>query len=78
MKRLMDVKVLIFLTIICVGTYFITFSFALTAGVAILALVIDNVYTTWLDKKEKQYLQKFEKNKSEEEQGINGKTHRTV
>lgn len=68
MKRLMDVKVLIFLTIICVSTYFITFSFALTAGVAILALVIDNVYTTWLDKKEKQYLQKFEKNKSEEEQ----------
>lgn len=68
MKRLMDVKVLIFLTIICVGTYFITFSFALTVGVAILALVIDNIYTTWLDKKEKQYLQKFEKNKSEEEQ----------
>lgn len=51
MKRLMDVKVLIFLTIICVGTYFITFSFAITAGVAILAVVIDNVYTTWLDKK---------------------------
>lgn len=68
MKRLMDVKVLIFLTIICVGTYSITFSFAITAGVAILAVVIDNVYTTWLDKKEKQYLQKFEKNKSEEEQ----------
>ena len=68
MKRLMDVKVLIFLTIICVVTYFITFSFAVTAGVAILAVVIDNVYTTWLDKKEKQYLQKFEKNKSEEEQ----------
>lgn len=68
MKRLMDVKVLIFLTIICVGTYFITFSFAITVGVAILAVVIDNVYTTWLDKKEKQYLQKFEKNKSEEEQ----------
>lgn len=68
MKRLMDVKVLIFLTIICVGTYFITFSFAITAGVAIMAVVIDNVYTTWLDKKEKQYLQKFEKNKSEEEQ----------
>ena len=67
MKRLMDVKVLIFLTIICVGTYFITFSFAITAGEAILAVVIDNVYTTWLDKKEKQYLQKFEKNKSEEE-----------
>ena len=64
----MDVKVLIFLTIICVGTYFITFSFAVTAGVAILAVVIDNIYTTWLDKKEKQYLQKFEKNKSEEEQ----------
>ncbi len=56
------------MTIICVGTYFITFSFAITAGVAILAVVIDNVYTTWLDKKEKQYLQKFEKNKSEEEQ----------
>lgn len=68
MKRLMDVKVLIFLTIICVGTYFITFSFAVTAGVAILAVVIDNIYTTWLDKNEKQYLQKFEKNKSEEEQ----------
>ena len=68
MKRLMDVKVLIFLTIICVGTYFITFSFAVTAGVAILAVVIDNIYTTWFDKKEKQYLQKFEKNKSEEEQ----------
>lgn len=68
MKRLMDVKVLIFLTIICVGTYIITFSFAVTAGVAILAVVIDNIYTTWLDKKEKQYLQKFEKNKSEEEQ----------
>lgn len=68
MKRLMDVKVLIFLTIICVGTYFITFSFAITAGVAILAVVIDNVYTTWLDKKEKEYFQKFEKNKSEEEQ----------
>ena len=68
MKRLMDVKVLIFLTIICVGTYFITFSFAITAGVVILAVVIDNVYTTWLDKKEKQYLQKFERNKSEEEQ----------
>ena len=67
MKRLMDVKVLIFLTIICVGTYFITFSFAITAGVAILSVVIDNVYTAWLDKKEKQYLQKFEKNKSEEE-----------
>ena len=68
MKRLMDVKVLIFLTIIRVGTYFITFSFAVTAGVAILAVVTDNIYTTWLDKKEKQYLQKFEKNKSEEEQ----------
>lgn len=68
MKRLMDVKVLIFLTIICVGTYFITFSFAVTAGVAILAVVIDNIYTTWLDKNEKQYLQNFEKNKSEEEQ----------
>ena len=78
MKRLMDVKVLIFLTIICVGTYFITFSFAITAGVAILAVVIDNVYTTWVGQKGETIPSEIREKQIRGGAGINGKTHRTV
>lgn len=47
--------------IICGGTYILTSSLAITAGVAILLYVLDRVLSDWADKKDKQYFQNNQK-----------------
>ena len=66
MKRLLNPKILVLFIIICVGTYALTTSFCITAGVAILMLVLDSIVGAWADKKDKQYFYK--------DQGDNGET----
>lgn len=51
----MRIKILVCLIIICVGTYVLTSSVAITAGVAILMYVMDRVVKAWADKKDQQY-----------------------
>ena len=55
MKRLLNIKILVCFLIIVVGTYLLTDSLAIAAGVAILMLVVDTLVGAWADKKDKQY-----------------------
>ena len=55
MKRLLNVKILVLFVIICGGTYALTDSLSLTAGVAILMFVADWLVGQWADKKDRQY-----------------------
>lgn len=68
MKRLLRVKILVLLAIICVGTYMLTGSVAITIGVAILMYVLDSIVGAWADKKDKEY---FYNDKTKD----NGATH---
>lgn len=58
MERLKNVKILVCFIIICVGTYLLTSSLAITAGVAILIYVVDTLMGEWADKKDKEYFYK--------------------
>lgn len=55
MKRLLNIKILVLFVIICGGTYLLTKSASIAAGVAILMLVLDQIVGAWADKKDKQY-----------------------
>ena len=66
MKRFLNVKILVLFVIICVGTYALTSSLCIAAGVAILMVVLDRIVGVWADKKDKQYFYK--------DQDCNGET----
>ena len=55
MKRLLNIKILVLFLIICGGTYALTHSVAIVAGVAILMYVADQLLGAWADKKDRQY-----------------------
>lgn len=55
MKRLLNIKILVLFLIICGGTYALTRSVAIVAGVAILMYVTDQLLGAWADKKDRQY-----------------------
>lgn len=58
MERFKNIKILVCLIIICVGTYLLTSSLAITAGVAILMYVVDTLVGAWADKKDREYFYK--------------------
>ena len=62
MKRLLNIKILVLFIVICVGTYALTESFSIAAGVAILMFVVDYLVGVWADKKDKQYFYKDQDN----------------
>ena len=62
MKRLLNPKILILFIIICVGTYLLTSSLCIMAGVAILMLVADQLVGAWADRKDKEYFYKDDNN----------------
>ena len=64
-------KILICLIIICVGTYMLTSSMAITAGVAILMYVLDRIVKGWADKKDQQYFYGGTTNDNETENNTN-------
>ena len=60
MKRFLNVKILLLLIVICVGTYALTGSWSITAGVVILMVVADRVVGVWADHKDEEYFGKRE------------------
>ncbi len=62
MKQPFDIKTLVLCIIICGGTYLLTHSLSITAGVAILLYVLDRVLGAWADKKDKEYFNKDQDN----------------
>ena len=58
MKRFLNIKILLLLVIICVGTYALTHSWSITAGVVILMVVADKLVGAWADKKDDEYFGK--------------------
>ena len=62
LKRQLNIKILVLSIIICGGTYILTKSLSITAGVAILLFVINTLLDQWVDKKEKQYFHKDQDN----------------
>lgn len=58
MERFKNIKILVCLIIICVATYLLTSSLAITAGVAILMYVVDTLVGAWADKKDREYFYK--------------------
>lgn len=55
MKRLLNIKILVLFIVICGGTFALTNSWAIVAGVAILMFVADKLVGAWADKKDRQY-----------------------
>ena len=68
MKRLFNIKVIVLLAIIAGGTYVLTDSLPITAGVAILAFAVDALIGNWLDRMSERY---FAQKKTDN----NGETH---
>lgn len=62
-----SIKILVSCIIICVGTYILTKSLSITAGVAILLYCIDRLLSAWVEKKERQYFHKNENNDNNDE-----------
>ena len=62
LKRQLNIKILVLSIIIIGGTYILTKSLCITAGVAILLFVINTLFDQWVDKKEKQYFHKDQDN----------------
>lgn len=60
MKRFLTIKMLSLFVIICGGTYLLTKSISITAGVMILMVVADKVVGAWADKKDHEYFDKNE------------------
>lgn len=60
MKRFLNIKILLLLIVICVGTYALTSSWSITLGVVILMVVADRVVGAWADKNDRQYFGKKE------------------
>lgn len=60
MKRFLNIKILLLLIVICVGTYALTSSWSITLGVVILMVVADRVVGAWADRKDRQYFGKKE------------------
>lgn len=72
MKRLLNIKILVMFVIICGGTYALTTSLSLTAGVAILMFVADRLVGEWADKKDREYFYNDMDNNADEDAGKEG------
>lgn len=62
MFKNISIKILVSCIIICVGTYILTKSISITAGVAILLYCMDRLLSAWVEKKEHQYFHKDDDN----------------
>lgn len=62
MFKNISIKILVSCIIICVGTYILTQSISITAGVAILLYCMDRLLSAWVEKKERQYFHKDDDN----------------
>lgn len=69
MNRPFDLKSIVSIVIVAIGTRLLTDSWAIAAGVALLLYVLDSVLYTWAAKKNEQYYDKKEK------ENENGETH---
>ena len=61
MKRPFDLKAVVSIAIVAIGTRLLTDSWAIAVGVAILLYIIDSVLYAWAAKKNEQYYGKKEK-----------------
>lgn len=62
MFKNISIKILVSCIIICVGTYILTKSISITAGVAILLYCMERLLSAWVEKKERQYFHKDDDN----------------
>ena len=62
MFKNISIEILVSCIIICVGTYILTKSISITAGVAILLYCMDRLLSAWVEKKERQYFYKDDDN----------------
>ena len=69
MNRPFDLKAIVSIVIVAIGTRLLTDSWAIAVGVALLLYVLDSVLYTWAAKKNEQYYDKKEK------ENENGETH---
>lgn len=82
----MRLKIIVLFVIICGGTYALTKSLSIAAGVAILLYVADSLLAVWADRKNREYFYggKATTDKSADEaedsnnKDNNGETDRTV
>ena len=82
----MRLKIIVLFVIICGGTYALTKSLSITAGVAILLYVADSLLAVWADRKNREYFygdKATTNNPADEAEGSNnndknGETDRTI
>ena len=82
----MRLKIIVLLVIICGGTYALTKSLSIAAGVAILLYVVDSLLAVWADRKNREYFngdKATTNNSADEAEGSNnkdnnGETDRTI
>lgn len=82
----MRLKIIVLFVIICGGTYALTKSLSIAAGVAILLYVADSLLAVWADRKNREYFngdKATTKDSADEAEGSNnkdnnGETDRTI
>lgn len=82
----MRLKIIVLFVIICGGTYALTKSLSIAAGVAILLYVVDSLLAVWADRKNREYFhgdKATTNNPADEAEGSNnndknGETDRTI
>lgn len=82
----MRLKIIVLFVIICGGTYALTKSLSIAAGVAILLYVVDSLLAVWADRKNREYFngdKATTNNSADEAEGNNnkdnnGETDRTI
>ena len=82
----MRLKIIVLFVIICGGTYALTNSLSIAAGVAILLYVVDSLLAVWADRKNREYFngdKATTNNSADEAEGSNnkdnnGETDRTI
>ena len=82
----MRLKIIELYVIICGGTYALTKSLSIAAGVAILLYVVDSLLAVWADRKNREYFngdKATTNNSADEAEGSNnkdnnGETDRTI
>ncbi len=62
MKRFFSIKIIVLLIIICGGTYLLTRSLCIAAGVGILMYVLDSIVGAWADHMDDKYFYNKDKN----------------
>ena len=82
----MRLKIIVLFVIICGGTYALTKSLSIAAGMAILLYVVDSLLAVWADRKNREYFngdKATTNNSADEAEGSNnkdnnGETDRTI